>query len=321
MNTKGYDKKGSSLLITLTFLIIAGLFMIPKSSHAVEKGYVTLNFSHTNAFYTTKVGKYYFQAKDQSPGEPGLWYCKKKNGKAKWVCGGLASGFSAGFCTNGKKALYVADELTREVLFNKQGRYTSICSKNLDDDMADSKEILVLKTPRNHSWEIAGSYRNIIYLNESAGFQWKLWAFNLKTKKLTKIGKVWVRDMYTNYVVGYKKEVDLEEPQTAHIYKIKNNKLYEIKTLKRMGDAIFVNGKLYYTYHPKTKGQKKRMTLYRSSLNGKNRKTLGEFNMKTSDGEMIFIDMVGSKSCHVYGRKAYRFTYKGKKLKKIKDMR
>ena len=325
--------KKYNLLITLLMAAVVlsafQLFTVERS-FAAAKGYVTLKSSHTAEKRYNKVGKYYFWEAINIDGmhEGQYWYAKNKNGNGKKSAFGIGDGYTAGTATDGKRILFIADDLTREAVFRLKGKYVSVYSKRIEDDTRKSEEIITIKNPKNHYWTIAGSYKNRIYLQEMAGRKGCLWVLNLKTKKLKKIqGSVVVEDMYKNYIIGYKKEpVDYESARTAYIFKIKKGAIKKKKTIKQMGNAEFVGGKLYYTCHPKAKGSMQRMTLYRSTVDGKKRKVLGKFKLKPhvipdEGAEMLFVDMITSKSCKVYGKEAYRFTYKGKKLKKTKDMR
>lgn len=170
-------------------------------------------------------------------------------------------------------------------------------------------------------FHISNIYGNQIFLTRSSERKWKHWtySYHMKTRKLKKlVSKCAIVAHHGKYVVGQNEYRTQADPYPITLYKIKSSGLKKVKKLSSKGwEPIFVGDKLYYmeyANHQMSKG-----TLYRCNLNGSGRKKIKTFST-SKKYDSVSVTNITAKSCDVSKEgKWYRYTYKTKKMKRIKN--
>lgn len=215
-----------------------------------------------------------------------------------------------GAFANGKQAYYVRENVLYKYVFS------------------GGKESKVKKLPvsGDQGYHISAVYGSQIFLTKSSFDQWKYWtySYNTKSKKLKKAASdCAISSQNGKYVVAQNEYRSDVSPYRVTVYKITSSGLKKVKKLGENCHAeIYVNGKLYYTEYPdkyiQSGNYMKKVILYRCNPDGSGRKKLGTFTTSSQYGE-VMVTKVTAKYCHVYkGGQTYKYTYKTKKLKKIR---
>lgn len=241
----------------------------------------------------TKIGNYYFKSTNNT-----IYIAKKGEAYKKTPI------VSYGSMGNNTHAYYVRNKALYKYTY------------------ASQKELLLKKLPLSgdETINISTVYKNQIFLTKDSYQKSKLWTYcyNTNTKVLKKVKtNCKINAHYNKYVIGqnsFRTDID---PYPMTLYKITSSGLSKVKTLTSYGrSGTFAGNKIYYTVYPK-KHSMKTTTLYRCSLDGKNKKKIASFQAAGENGR-VTVGEITSKNCMVViNDQQYRYTYSTKKLKKI----
>lgn len=282
-------KQKSFLLFAICLLLCAGIFG-KKSLNAEAADYKQIL---TGASTIEKSGKYYLKIQN------GSYYVSKKKSSGYKKTPIAERAFS-----NGKQVYYIKENVLYKYVLSSKKNTKLKKFKKVNDDY----------------YFISTIYGSQIFVTRGSFDAWKYWTYmyDTKTGKTTKVlSNCDLVARYGKYVVGEKEYRTDVSPDTCTLYKITSKGLSKIRTLTSYGkNATFVGGKLYYTAYSDIYMDK--ATLYRcDAKTGKSEVKLGSFRA-SEKYTGIYIYDITSKNCTVYkDNKAYRYTYKTKKLREI----
>ena len=320
-----------TVLFAISILFILTLAIcIPKQAEAKTSGYTTLHSNFTFGHYyngrmtaTKKLGDTYIKcvyknvifaswsALDYPETKGTFYYSSKKNSGFKKFL--TTSTVYNDIATNGEKFVYIklnhGDEKTRS-------------SDVICKDIRDNSETNLYHFSGDYFVKIIGASGNHIYLQaEKFPFN-HYYDIDVSTKRVL----IDDRDQRIDVYAMEGKYAIADDYQYIGIYKFQSGKLKFVKNLIKTdnGDPSFyggvgiINGKVYYV---DTGGGYSRSMLKRCTLSGKKKKVLGKFRRSGNVGKIEF-KKVTSKYCILKGKKNFfKYTYKGKKFKKIKKKR
>lgn len=241
---------------------------------------------------SVKCGKYYFMC---SPQNYKVYMAKSKNGTYKETPVSFSS------YTNGKQIYYVSDNRLCKFVCSS-GKETKL--KNLSD---------------KKYWSISLVYGGKIFLSANNFDEWSVqtYVYKISAKKLSKAADVNIMIHSGKYVLTQDEFRSDVSPYQTSLYRLTANGMKKVKTLaKRCFGCRFLGDKVYYTDYAGEYMDK--VTIYRCNKDGSGKKKLGYFETDTEYG-MIQVKEFSSKYCViVMDDITYRYTYKTKKLKKIK---
>lgn len=291
MLKQNHKKRFYQAILALCLVIVTGMLspaygLDAKASSGYQK---LLDYSSPE----TKIGNYYFKSINN------MIYIAKKGETYK-----KTPIVSYGSMGNDTHAYYVRNKTLYKYTY------------------ASQKEALLKKLPvsGDENINISTVYKNQIFLTKDSYQKGKLWTYcyNTNTKALKKVkNNCKINAHYKAYVIGqndFRTDID---PYPMTLYKITSSGLSKVKTLTSYGrSGTFAGNKVYYTAYPK-KHSMKETTLYRCSLNGKNKKKIASFKASGTNGR-VTIGEITSKNCKVViNDKQYLYTYSTKKLKKL----
>ena len=242
--------------------------------------------------------------------EPSIIPRKKNSGFKKFL---TTSTVYNDIATNGKKFVYIK--------LNHGDRKTR-SSDVICRDIGNNSETNLYHFSGEYFVKIIGAYGNHIYL------QAEIFPFNYFYDIDVSTNRV-LKDDRDQLLIVYAMEgkyAIADDFEYIGIYKFQSGKLKLVKNLlkSKKGDPLsyggvgIINGKVYYV---DTGGGFSRSMLKRCTLSGKKKKVLGKFRRSGNVGKIEFMK-VTSKYCILKGRNHFfKYTYKGKKLKKIKKKR
>lgn len=331
MNLKKKPHYPTALFAVSLLFILALAICIPKQAEAKTSGYTTLHSNFTfgyssNAKMTAvkKVGNTYIKCiykdfmyeswaavDDFSEIKGTFYYSSNKNsGYKKFL---TTSTVYNDIATNGEKFVYVklnhGDEKTRS-------------SDVICRDIRNNSETNLCHFSGDNFVKIVGASGNHIYLRAFRDIYYYYYDVDVSTKRVSKVeANPWaqVYAMEGKYAIA-------DNYEYIGFYKITSGKLKLVKKLLKSkngdptnyGGVGIINGKVYYV---DTGGGFSRSMLKRCTLSGKKKKVLGKFRRSGNIGKIEFMK-VTSKYCILKGKKNFfKYTYKGKKFKKIKKKR
>ena len=257
------------------------------------------------ADYDTRVvknGKYYLKIDE---GSQKTLIAAKKAGPYKETPIDFYGAFA-----NGKQAYYVREN----VLY----RYTFSSGKE--------KKVKKLSASGDQKYHVSAVYGSQVFLTKTSFDQWKYWTYSYNTKsgKLKMaVRNCAISSQNGKYVVAQNEYRSDVSPYRVTVYKITSSGLKKVKKLGENCHAeIYVKGKLYYAEYPdkyvRPDAYMEKVILYRCNPDGSGRKKLGTFTRSGQSGE-VMVSKITSKYCYVYkDQRAYKYTYKTKKLKKVR---
>ena len=308
--------RGAFLLFFAAIITIAVFFCTGEPAEAKSAGYETIHGNTAFSCYyadnmqaVKKVGSRYIKC--VYPGWAGgtydctYYYSKKKNSGFKKLlsydirCNDIA--------TNGTRVVFLKRHYAAGTL-----DYTEVVSKTIGKS----------KLKKHYTFRsgdaiarVAGASGSHVYFHveDLASGKYTYYDLNMSTGKMKKLkmsARVNILAQQGGTAVCYDGNLKLG------LYKVSSGRLKKVRTLEDSYDTDIgiVDGKIYYvTYN----SSYSKAILKCCSLNGKNKKILGKFKVPSDTDQMRF-HKVTSKYCIIEGTTTiYKYTYKGKKLKKI----
>ena len=165
-------------------------------------------------------------------------------------------------------------------------------------------------------------YGNYVYLTREGNYDstvFRTYKYNLKTKKLIRLAaKCGIMEQRGKYLFGGNEYPVFDKATKHSLYKVVDGgKLEKIKSLGHIYNPMKVGKYLYYEYSEDSSLNK--VKVYRIRFNGKDKECLGSFKSKNANMS-VYCDDFHAKWCRVIKNgKAYKYTYKTKKLTLIKN--
>lgn len=276
----------------ICILMLCAFFVIGTHTEAASDEYKPLFGENYEFGDSVKCGKYYFKV---SPQDYKVYVAKSKNGTYK------QTSIAYNSYTNGKQIYYVSE--------NRLCKYV----------ISSGKETGIKKLSNKKDWSISLVYGGKIYLSADNFDEWSVqtYVYKISSKKLSKAADVNIRVRSGKYVLTQDEYRSDVSPYPVSLYRLTANGMKKVKTLsKRCFGCRFLGDKVYYTDYAGEYMEK--VTIYRCNKDGSGKKKLGSFQSDSEYG-MVQVTEFNSKYCVIVKDEVtYQYTYKTKKLKKIK---
>ncbi|MBO6047448.1 MAG: hypothetical protein J6P61_06850 [Erysipelotrichaceae bacterium] len=285
------------IMISLLALVLIASGCARKNKETETNHLVRLFDSYDQK--ETSKGKFQFKADDQSV------YIKRKGDY-------IATPFNNGYdvFANDEIAYYMDSELLMRYDF-ANGESTQMAVMPVSKDYQDMPDY----------FKISAAVEDMFYItrNSMSEFCYTTYSYNLLTGVTNEEfngGILDVKDDYAIVNVGYATDVSA----TKHaIYQLSFSGAKHIKNLGKYCKGVEIVGEKIYFCSYKTRDSMSQCTLYRCSLEGKNKEKVATFKVKDPYGIVVAFDYTEDACTVMKNDQTYHYTYETASYEKVEE--